>query len=399
MIAGEEVAGMVTYAQRMNRLGTETAFEVLARAKALEAQGQKILHFEIGEPDFDTPAHIKDAAIQALHDGFTHYGPTPGLPILREAIAEAVSASRGIPVSPDEVIVTPGAKPVMFFALLAYAQAGDEVIYPNPSFPIYESMINFVGATPVPIPLLESNGFSFDMARFEASLSPRTKMIILNSPGNPTGGIIAAPDLRRIAEVALERGIMVLSDEIYGGMQYEGVPMSVASLPGMQNLTIILDGFSKFYAMTGWRLGFAVANRAVIDHFTKLMANSASCTASFVQMAGVAALRGPQEASQRMVAEFRRRRELIVNGMNQIHGLQCATPQGAFYVFPNIQTLQYTSAEVATRLLSEAGIACLAGTAFGSYGEGYLRFSYASSEDNIRKMLVILEKFISDLAE
>jgi len=221
MIAGEEVAGMVTYAQRMNRLGTETAFEVLARAKALEAQGQKILHFEIGEPDFDTPAHIKDAAIQALHDGFTHYGPTPRLPILREAIAETVSASRGIPVSPDEVIVTPGAKPVMFFALLAYAQAGDEVIYPNPSFPIYESMINFVGATPVPIPLLESNGFSFDMARFEASLSPRTKMIILNSPGNPTGGIIAAPGLRRIAEVALERGIMVLSDEIYGGMQYE----------------------------------------------------------------------------------------------------------------------------------------------------------------------------------
>ena len=390
---------MVTYAQRMNRLGTETAFEVLARAKALEAQGQKILHFEIGEPDFDTPAHIKDAAIQALHDGFTHYGPTPGLPILREAIAEAVSASRGIPVSPDEVIVTPGAKPVMFFALLAYAQAGDEVIYPNPSFPIYESMINFVGATPVPIPLLESNGFSFDMARFEASLSPRTKMIILNSPGNPTGGIIAAPDLRRIAEVALERGIMVLSDEIYGGMQYEGTPMSIASLPGMQHLTIILDGFSKFYAMTGWRLGFAVANRAVIDHFTKLMANSASCTASFVQMAGVAALRGPQEASQRMVAEFRRRRELIVNGMNQIPGLQCATPQGAFYVFPNIQTLQYTSAEVATRLLSEAGVACLSGTAFGAYGEGYLRFSYASSEDNIRKMLVILEKFISDLAE
>jgi aspartate aminotransferase len=399
MIAGEEVAGMVTYAQRMNRLGTETAFEVLARAKALEAQGQKILHFEIGEPDFDTPAHIKDAAIQALHDGFTHYGPTPGLPILREAIAETVSASRGIPVSPDEVIVTPGAKPVMFFALLAYAQAGDEVIYPNPSFPIYESMINFVGATPVPIPLLESNGFSFDMARFEASLSPRTKMIILNSPGNPTGGIIAAPDLRRIAEVALERGIMVLSDEIYGGMQYEGTPMSIASLPGMQHLTIILDGFSKFYAMTGWRLGFAVANRAVIDHFTKLMANSASCTASFVQMAGVAALRGPQEASQRMVAEFRRRRELIVNGMNQIPGLQCATPQGAFYVFPNIQTLQYTSAEVATRLLSEAGVACLSGTAFGAYGEGYLRFSYASSEDNIRTMLVILEKFISDLAE
>jgi aspartate/methionine/tyrosine aminotransferase len=388
---------MVTYAQRMDRLGTETAFEVLARAKALEAQGREILHFEIGEPDFDTPAHIKEAAIQALHDGFTHYGPTPGLPVLREAIAEVVSKSRGIPVSPEEVIVTPGAKPIMFFTLLAYAQAGDEVIYPNPSFPIYESMINFVGATPVPIPLLESSGFSFDMERFEASLSSRTKLIILNSPGNPTGGIVPAPDLQRIAEVALQRDILVLSDEIYGGMQYEGTPMSVASLPGMKDLTIILDGFSKLYAMTGWRLGFAVANRRVIEHFTKLMANSASCTTSFVQMAGVAALRGPQQASQRMVAEFRRRRELIVQGMNGIPGLRCAMPQGAFYVFPNVQSLQRSSAEVASRLLSEAGIACLAGTAFGTYGEGYLRFSYASSEENIRKMLIILEKFVKDL--
>jgi aspartate aminotransferase len=388
---------MVTYAQRMDRLGTETAFEVLARAKALEAQGRKILHFEIGEPDFDTPTHIKEAAIQALHDGYTHYGPTPGLPLLREAIAEVVSKARRIPVSPQEVIVTPGAKPIMFFTLLAYAQAGDEVIYPNPSFPIYESMINFVGATPVPIPLLESNGFSFDMERFEASLSPRTKLIILNSPGNPTGGIIPTADLQRIAAVARERGILILSDEIYAGMQYTGTPVSIASLPGMQDLTIILDGFSKLYAMTGWRLGFAVANRRVIEHFTKLMANSASCTASFVQMAGVAALRGPQEAAQQMVAEFQRRRELIVTGMNQISGLQCATPQGAFYVFPNIQRVQRSSAEVASRLLDESGIACLAGTAFGVYGEGYLRFSYASSEENIRKMLIILEKSITEM--
>jgi aspartate/methionine/tyrosine aminotransferase len=391
------VIGMLTYAQRMDRLGTETAFEVLARAKALEAQGRAILHFEIGEPDFDTPPHIKQAAIQALHDGYTHYGPTPGLPVLRQAIAEAVSTTRSIPVSPEEVIVTPGAKPIMFFTLLAYAQAGDEVIYPNPSFPIYESMIQFVGATPVPIPLLEGNGFSFDMERFEASLSPRTKLIILNSPGNPTGGVIPASDLQRIATVAQKRGIRVLSDEIYGGMQYEGTPLSIASLPGMQDLTIILDGFSKLYAMTGWRLGYAVANRAVIEHFTKLMANSASCTASFVQIAGVAALRGPQEPSQRMVAEFRRRRESIVKGMNDIHGLRCATPAGAFYVFPNIQALQQSSAEVATRLLNEAGIACLAGTAFGAYGEGYLRFSYASSEDNIHKMLQILNLFVSDM--
>jgi aspartate aminotransferase len=388
---------MVTYAQRMDRLGTETAFEVLARAKALEAQGREILHFEIGEPDFDTPAHIKEAAVRALHDGYTHYGPTPGLPVLREAIAEVVSKSRGIPVSSEEVIVTPGAKPIMFFTLLTYAQAGDEVIYPNPSFPIYESMIKFVGATPVPIPLLEANGFSFDMERFEASLSPRTKLIILNSPGNPTGGIIPASDLQRIAEAALARQILVLSDEIYGGMQYEGAPASIASLPGMKDLTIILDGFSKFYAMTGWRLGYAAAPRSVIEHFTKLMANSASCTASFVQMAGVAALRGPQEPSQRMVAEFRRRRAIIVKGMNAITGLRCATPQGAFYIFPNIQALQRSSAEVAARLLHEAGIACLAGTAFGSYGEGYLRFSYASSEDNIRKMLRELERFVTEM--
>jgi aspartate/methionine/tyrosine aminotransferase len=269
----------------MERLGTETAFEVLARAKALEAQGREMLHFEIGEPDFDTPWHIKEAAIQALRDGYTHYGPTPGLPVLREAIADAVAKSRGIAVAPDEVIVTPGAKPIMFFTLLAYAQAGDEVIYPNPSFPIYESMIRFVGATPVPIPLLEAHGFSFDMARFEASLTRRTKLIILNSPGNPTGGIIPATDLQRIAEIAVERGIVVLSDEIYSGMQYAGTAVSIAAMPGMKERTIVLDGFSKVYAMTGWRLGYGVANRHIIDQFTKLMANSASCTASFVQTA------------------------------------------------------------------------------------------------------------------
>jgi aspartate aminotransferase len=316
---------------------------------------------------------------------------------LREAIAEVVSKSRGIPVAPEEVIVTPGAKPIMFFTLLAYAEAGDEVIYPNPSFPIYESMIHFVGAKPVPIPLLEANGFSFDMDRFEASLSPRTKLIILNSPGNPTGGIIPPADLQRIAAAAVARKIMVLSDEIYGGMHYEGTPASIASLPGMKDLTIILDGFSKVYAMTGWRLGYAVAPRPVIDHFTKLMANSASCTASFVQIAGVAALRGPQEPAQRMIAEFRRRRELMVTGMNAIQGLRCATPPGAFYVFPNIQALQRGSAEVADRLLQEAEIACLAGTAFGAYGEGYLRFSYASSEANIRTMLTRLGQFVRDV--
>jgi aspartate/methionine/tyrosine aminotransferase len=286
----------------------------------------------------------------------------------------------------------------MFFTLLAYAQAGDEVIYPNPSFPIYESMIRFVGATPVPIPLLEAHGFSFDMARFEASLTRRSKLIILNSPGNPTGGIIPATDLQRIAAIAVERGIVVLSDEIYSGMQYAGSAVSIAAMPGMKERTIILDGFSKLYAMTGWRLGYGVADRHIIEQFTKLMANSASCTASFVQMAGVAALRGPQEPAQQMVAEFRRRRDLIVQGLNAIRGLRCAMPQGAFYAFPNIRALQRSSAEVASRLLDEAGIACLAGTAFGDYGEGYLRFSYASSEENIRKMLRQLENFVHHLA-
>ena len=388
---------MVALAQRMDRLGTETAFEVLARAKALEAQGRDIMHFEIGEPDFATPSHIQEAAIQALRDGYTHYGPSPGLPVLREAIAETMSKSRQLAISPEEVIVTPGAKPIMFFTLLALAQPGDEVIYPNPSFPIYESMIDFVGATPVPIPLLESTGFSFDMTRFEASLSPRTKLIILNSPGNPTGGTMPAADLQRIAAVALDRGITVLSDEIYSGMQYEGTPVSIASLPGMQEQTIILDGFSKLYAMTGWRLGFGVANRQLIEQFTKLMANSASCTASFVQMAGVAALRGPQTPSQQMVAEFRRRRDLIVPGLNDLPMLRCAMPQGAFYVFPNIQATGRSSAELATQLLHEVGIACLSGTAFGQYGEGYLRFSYASSEDTIRKMLIHLRTFLQQL--
>jgi aspartate/methionine/tyrosine aminotransferase len=374
----------------MARLGTETAFEVLAHAKALEAQGREILHFEIGEPDFDTPAHIKEAATRALRDGYTHYGPSPGLPELRAAIAEAVSTSRGLAVTPEQVIVTPGGKPIIFFTLLACAQAGDEVIYPNPGFPIYESMINFVGATPVPIPLVEAAGFSFDMERFEASLSPRTKLIILNSPHNPTGGIIAPSDLERIAQVALARGILVLSDEIYRSMQYDGTPVSIATFPGLQELTIMLDGFSKMYAMTGWRLGYGVANRSLIEHFTKLMANSASCTASFIQMAGVAALRGPQEPSQAMVAAFRRRREVIVEGLNQIPGVRCAMPRGAFYAFPNVQAWQRSSAALASHLLDEAGIACLAGTAFGHYGEGYLRFSYANSEDNIRKMLAKL---------
>jgi len=388
---------MVTYARRMERLGTETAFEVLARAKALEAQGREILHFEIGEPDFDTPTHIKEAAIRALHDGYTHYGPTAGLPELRVAIAEAVSKSRGIAVTPEEVVVTPGAKPIIFFTLLACAQAGDEVIYPNPSFPIYESMINFVGATPVPIPLLESAAFSFDMERLEASLSPRTKLIILNSPGNPTGGIIPAADLHRIAEIAVSRGIMVLSDEIYSGMQYEGTPVSIAAFPGMQDLTILLDGFSKLYAMTGWRLGYGVARPHMADHLSKLMVNSASCTASFVQMAGVAALYGPQEPAQRMVAEFRRRREIIVQGLNAIADLSCAMPQGAFYAFPNIRAFECSSAEMASRLLQEAGIACLSGTAFGEYGEGYLRFSYANSEGNIRNMLEKLANFLQKL--
>ena len=388
----------MNFAQRMSRLGTESAFEVLARAKALERQGKSIIHLEIGEPDFDTPAHVKEAAKQALDAGATHYGPSAGLPELREAIAKHVAETRGVPVSPDEVVVTPGAKPIMFFTILALAGAGDEVIYPNPGFPIYESVINFAGGVPVPIPLREDTGFGFDLELFERKLSARTRLIIINSPENPTGGVLDRGQIERIAALAAARGIPVLADEIYRQFLYEGEFVSIMGMPGMRELTVLLDGFSKSYAMTGWRLGYGVMPVPLAEHVTRLIVNSNSCTSSFVQLAGIAALQGDQTPTARMVAEFQRRRDVVVDGLNRLPGVKCARPRGAFYVFPNITGTRRSSAEVADRLLNEAGVAVLAGTAFGQYGEGYLRLSYANSEANLRTALERMRPIFERLA-
>src|SRR5437764_6989892 len=374
-------------AERMGRLGTESAFEVLARAKALERQGREIVHLEIGEPDFDTPAHIKDAAKRALDAGATHYGPSAGLPELREAIAKHTAETRGVPVSPEQVVVTPGAKPIMFFTIMALVGRGDEVIYPNPGFPIYESVINFVGGVPVPIPLREDSDFGFDLALFEQRVSSRTKLIIVNSPENPTGGVLDRGQVERIARIAADRDVPVMTDEIYRQFLYDGEFVSFYAQPGMHACSILLDGFSKSYAMTGWRLGYGVMPADLAEHVTRLMVNSNSCTASFVQLAGIAALQGDQTPVTAMVAEFKRRRDLLVDGLNGLPGVKCARPRGAFYVFPNITGTGRPSAEVAERLLSEAGVAALSGAAFGAHGEGYLRFSYANSEANLRKAL------------
>ncbi|PYM54225.1 MAG: aspartate aminotransferase, partial [Candidatus Rokuibacteriota bacterium] len=342
---------MIDVAERMGRLGTETAFEVLARARALERQGKSIVHLEIGEPDFDTPAHIRDAAKRALDAGMTHYGPSAGLPELREAIAKHIGETRGIPVAADEVVVTPGAKPIMFFVIMALVNRGDEVVYPNPGFPIYESVINFVGGVPVPVPLLEETGFGLDLAQLERKVSKKTRLIIINSPENPTGGVLAPEEIARIAEIARHHGIPVLSDEIYRRFLYEGEFVSITRFPGMKERTIILDGFSKSYAMTGWRLGFGVMPVPLAEHVTRLMTNSASCTATFIQQAGVAALEGDDTPVQAMVAEFRQRRDLVVDGLNRIPGVTCIRPRGAFYVFPNVKAFGRPSKEIATFLL------------------------------------------------
>jgi aspartate/methionine/tyrosine aminotransferase len=374
-------------AERMTRLGTESAFEVLARARALERQGYQIVHLEIGEPDFDTPTHIKEAAKRALDANATHYGPSAGLPELREAIAKHTAETRGVPVSPEQVVVTPGAKPIMFFTIMALVDRGDEVIYPNPGFPIYESVINFVGGVPVPIPLREESDFGFDLTLFEQRVSPRTKLIIVNSPENPTGGVLDRSQIERIARIATERNIPVMTDEIYRQFLYEGEFVSFYAQPGMHARSILLDGFSKSYAMTGWRLGYGVMPVELAEHVTRLMVNSNSCTASFVQLAGIAALQGDHTPVTRMVAEFKRRRDLLVDGLNRLPGVSCRRPRGAFYVFPNITATGRPSAEVADRLLQEAGVAVLSGAAFGAHGEGYLRISYANSEANLTKAL------------
>jgi aspartate/methionine/tyrosine aminotransferase len=371
------------FASAMSRLGTETAFEVLVRARALEAQGRSVIHLEIGEPDFDTPRHIIEAAKEALDKGWTHYGPTQGLPELREAIAAEVSSTRGIEVGADRVCVVPGGKPILFFPILALCEAGDEVIYPNPSFPIYESMIRYSGATPVPIPLLEKHGFSFNLDVFRRSLSDRTRMVILNSPANPTGGLMPEEDVRAVADMLRDRDVIILSDEIYSRITYGTRPLSIASLPGMLEKTIILDGFSKTYAMTGWRMGYGVMPPSLVSAVNKLMVNSNSCTASFTQVAGIAALRGPLEPVEAMVREFQRRRDVFVEKLNSIPGFRCQIPEGAFYAFPNITGSGWKSKPLADALLEKTGVACLSGTAFGEWGEGYLRFSYANSMENL----------------
>jgi aspartate aminotransferase len=381
----------------MSRLGTETAFEVLAKAKALEAQGKEIVHLEIGEPDFDTPKNITEAAIKALRDGWTHYNPSAGLPDLREAIAQDIAKSRNIKVNRDMVVVTPGAKPIMFFVILALVNEGDEVIYPNPGFPIYESVIEFVGAKAVPIQLREENDFRLDTAELKKLVTHKTKLIIINSPQNPTGGILTQDDLREIADIALARDIMVLSDEVYNRILYEGTHHSITAFPGMQEKTIILDGYSKTYAMTGWRLGYGVMREDLAALIAKLQTNSNSCTASFTQRAGIEAINGPQDDVAKMVAEFQRRRDVIVEGLNAIPRISCRTPKGAFYVFPNITKTGWESKKLADYILNEAGVAVLSGTSFGKFGEGYIRLSYANSVENIKKALSRIEKSLQNV--
>ncbi len=384
-------------ATRMSRLGTETAFEVLARARALEAQGREIVHLEIGEPDFDTPAHVIETAIAALKSGQTHYTPSAGIPSLRQAVAEEISDTRDIDVQPAQVVIVPGGKPIIFFPILALCEEGDEVIYPNPGFPIYESMINFAGATAVPARLLMEKEFCFDIDEFRDLVSPRTKMIIINSPQNPTGGVLSQEDLNVIAEIAMENDIIVLSDEIYCRILYEGDFASIATIPGMQERTIILDGFSKTYAMTGWRLGYGVMPEELAVQVTKLMTNSVSCNAAFTMYAGVEALRGPQDESEKMVEAFRARRDVIVDGLKTIPGFKCLKPKGAFYAFPNIEGTGKSSKEMEDYLLQEAGVATLAGTSFGQYGEGFLRLSYANSIPNLQKALERIGEAVAKL--
>ena len=381
--------------ERMSRLGTETAFDVLVRAKQLEAQGRSVVHLEIGEPDFDTPDNIVDAAVHALRNGAHHYGPSAGLPDVREAIAEDTARSRGIKVDSAEVVVTPGAKPIIFFTVLALVDPQDEVLYPNPGFPIYESMIDYVGAKAVPIPLKEELNWSLDVDELERKVSSRTKLLILNSPHNPTGGVIPASDLKRIADLAQRYDFMVLSDEIYRRILYTSEYHSIASLPGMKERTIILDGFSKIFAMTGWRLGYGIMPPDLAQQICKLQTNATSCTSTFTQLAGLEALRGDQTKPDEMVQVFKERRDFIVKGLNDVPGFSCKTPEGAFYAFPNVKKLGIPSKKLADLLLEEGGVACLSGTAFGSNGEGYLRFSYANSKEKIADALDRIHKTLS----
>ena len=371
-------------ARRMSRLHTESAFQILARANELEAKGKSVVHLEIGQPDFKTPKNIIEAAYKAMNEGKTGYGPTPGIIPLRETIAQYCESYKKVKTSADEIVVCPGGKPVMFFTMLMLTQRGDEVIYPNPGFPIYESVINFAGAKAIPMPLLEKNNFRVDLKKLKKDINEKTRVIIVNSPGNPTGGMFSKDDIRAIAEMVKGKNIYILSDEIYDRIIFGEQPLSIASLPGMKDKTIILDGFSKTYAMTGWRLGYGVMNRELAEHMSMLMVNSASCAATMTQWAAIEALKGPQDAVIQMTAAFKERRDYLVDALNRIDGISCAKPEGAFYVFPNISSFGLSSAKFASRLLEEAGVAAAGGTAFGSYGEGYLRLSYANSLPNLK---------------
>ncbi len=375
------------YAKRMSNLGTETAFEVLAKAKKLEAEGKHIIHLEIGEPDFDTPDNICQAAIKSIQAGDTHYTPSAGILPLRESIAKYMTRTRGVNFDADEVVMMPGGKPVMFYSIIALVDEGDEVIYPNPGFPIYESMIKFMGGKPVPIPLKEEKGFAFDPEDLRKLITDKTKLLIINTPQNPTGGILTKEDIIKIADIIKDKDIWILSDEIYSRLIFTGEHFSITQIPGFKERTIILDGFSKYYAMTGWRAGFGVMNKEIAPMIAKLVTNSASCTNTFVQKGCIEALEGPQESVDKMKAEFLARRDIIVDGLNSIPGFSCIVPDGAFYAFPNITKTGYKSRDLNDHLLYKANVAALSGTAFGEYGEGYLRFSYANSRENIKEAI------------
>ena len=383
-------------ASRMERLGTETAFEILAKAKRLEAQGHDIVHLEIGESDFDTPAHIREAAKKALDDGYTHYVASAGIPEVRERIAAHQAKWHGYDVNPDNIVVTPGAKPIMFFTMMALIEPGDEVIYPDPGFPIYKSMIDFVGGKAVPMRLLEENGFNADIDALRASVNGKTKLIIVNSPNNPCGSVIPKDELEQIAEIACEVDAVVLSDEVYKDFYYEGEHTSISQFPGMRERTIILDGMSKSYAMTGWRMGYGVFPEPLVEAISRLVTNSVSCTNAVTQMAAMAAIDGPQEPVREMVAEFKSRREMLISGLNSIKGISCVTPKGAFYAFPNIRATGMSSREFADRMLIEGDVALLSGTSFGEFGEGYIRLSFANSQENLQIALDRIENFLAD---
>jgi aspartate/methionine/tyrosine aminotransferase len=386
-------------ADRMTGIGSETAFEAAARARSLEATGRRVIHLELGEPDFETPANVRAAAQRALDDGWTHYGPPLGIPALREAIAADATARKGFRVSADNVAVVPGGKPVMFFALLALAQAGDEVVYPDPGFPIYESMARYVGATAVPYAITQANDFRVDLDELERLLTPRTRLLILNSPANPTGGVFTRDDVERVAALLLRHpDLTVLADEIYGRIVHEGEHVSIASLPGLAQRTIVLDGFSKTYAMTGWRLGYAILPAELVDPFSKLIINSVSCVSSFSQVAAVEALTGPQDDVDAMVREFRARRDLVVEELNGIAGVECAVPAGAFYVFPRVSGTGMDGATFADRLLAERGVCVLSGTAFGRVGAGHVRISYAASREHLAEAIGQIAAFVAERA-